>query len=417
MPFNTINDPSLSALLGQSLGAGLGQAAQSAAQGFGEYAAQKRSRANEQDLVGLGFSPEEATVLAQLPPQVQQQIIQNKLKTASQAQQSSRAQDVESSLFGGGAQQPLPQFQPQAPPVQRQEVQPQAPAQLPPEVQPLQEREVVEDEYITPQVLESLRKEDIPTPHTYANALRKAGIDQREIDSRVKEYKEEYRSDVKERTSDVQDSKKFYSKEKEKGSAAQLNINNLKQMDKLIDRGNLPGTLFNSVLEGLKNVLGVNLNQLYGKGRVDVETFEKLSNEFLRNAKAIFGARVTNFEIEKFLQTIPNLAQSDAGKKQIISNLLLMNEAALLPEKAGRQIIRANNGKVPKNLELLIDEATSKKRESLSTAFVDSIDKLPQPTQVYKIPKDLRVGEGYRDPRTGVITFKNASGQIVTRES
>ncbi|MEK6884942.1 MAG: hypothetical protein AABY22_35250, partial [Nanoarchaeota archaeon] len=40
------------------------------------------------------------------------------------------------------------------------------------------------------------------------------------------------------------------------------------------------------------------------------EEFQKIEANFLRNAKQYFGGRISNYEVEQFLKTIPSLSQS-----------------------------------------------------------------------------------------------------------
>ena len=48
------------------------------------------------------------------------------------------------------------------------------------------------------------------------------------------------------------------------------------------------------------------------------EEFQKIAANFFRDAKTYFGGQVSNYEIEQFLKTIPNLSQSNTGRQRVI---------------------------------------------------------------------------------------------------
>lgn len=66
----------------------------------------------------------------------------------------------------------------------------------------------------------------------------------------------------------------------------------------------------------------------------EAQLYVKTVNEFLRGARDTFGARVTNFEVERFLARLPNLTNSPEGRRLIISQMKLFNERAELQNKA-----------------------------------------------------------------------------------
>lgn len=154
----------------------------------------------------------------------------------------------------------------------------------------------------------------------------------------------------------------------------------LSRMEELVEKGSLPishfyrlfknlseadigktapivGPLAGLIVNPIINFIGGTL--LAGQRSLtstDTEEFEKLSNDFLKDVKDIFGARVTDGEVKRYLQTIPNLDQTDAGKMKVIRNLKSFNEIAKLRAKTMKDLIKENNGNRPKNLEILVDE-------------------------------------------------------------
>ena len=165
-----------------------------------------------------------------------------------------------------------------------------------------------------------------------------------------------------------------YNRISESNKAAKENDIRLKRMRTLINKGNLPvGFLWSSfqgMAEGLKHIPAAGgvlsgvvapvaniLSGKYSTGNVgDVEEFEKLSKDFLRSAKDIFGARITNLDLNSFMQMIPTLNQTDAGKMRIINNMQGFNDGIHAREKAMNKLIDTNNGRLPDNLSKKIEE-------------------------------------------------------------
>jgi len=65
----------------------------------------------------------------------------------------------------------------------------------------------------------------------------------------------------------------------------------------------------------------------------ETQEFTKVITDFVRGAKDSFGARVTNFELDVFLQKLPSLMNSVEGRKAIRQNLETINSLNMLNEK------------------------------------------------------------------------------------
>ncbi len=143
--------------------------------------------------------------------------------------------------------------------------------------------------------------------------------------------------------------------------------------------GALGGYLFNPLAKYLSTAW---LNSIK-KGNPNIEEFEKLSNDFIRNAKEIFGARITDKDLALFMQTIPTLMQTDAGKKRIIANMKSFNEASQVRLNAMRQIIKENGGRRPQNLRTLVDEYSRPQLDKLTDAFIKGLHE-PIPSGIHE---------------------------------
>lgn len=102
----------------------------------------------------------------------------------------------------------------------------------------------------------------------------------------------------------------------------------LGQLKRLNERGNLA-----------KGLGRLNVNFKTGELRFpflaspDTQLFVKTINDFLTEAKDSFGARVTNFEVDRFLKRLPSLANSEEGRRAILRQMTIINELNQLQEK------------------------------------------------------------------------------------
>lgn len=107
----------------------------------------------------------------------------------------------------------------------------------------------------------------------------------------------------------------------------------------------------------------------------DTDEFEKLSNDFVRDAKGIFGSRITDADLKVFLSMVPTLAQTDNGKKAIIRNMDNFLKGVHVKAEVMKDIVKENNGKRPANLEILVEERARPQLEKLSNDFELGLDK------------------------------------------
>lgn len=149
----------------------------------------------------------------------------------------------------------------------------------------------------------------------------------------------------------------------------------LDKMEELIDTGNLSNTTFSSALDTISNGfwgVGINLKHLQS---AETQEFEKLSKDMLNGLKDTFGSRILESEVQNFLQTIPSLSQSNAGKKAVIDNMRLLGEGKVLRQQTARDIIKENGNKVPADLESMVEERVEPELDALSERFKNSYHK------------------------------------------
>lgn len=64
------------------------------------------------------------------------------------------------------------------------------------------------------------------------------------------------------------------------------------------------------------------------------QLFAKTINDFTTKAKDSYGGRVTNFELDRFMQRLPTLANSKEGRALIMRQMRIVNQANQLEKKA-----------------------------------------------------------------------------------
>lgn len=159
-----------------------------------------------------------------------------------------------------------------------------------------------------------------------------------------------------------------------KAKAARQNLRDLDRLEELEKEGKLdtPG-----YIEMLKRS-GFDIPALMNPGS---EEYQKVAQTFIRDAKTYLGSRISNFELEQFLKTIPSLSQSPEGRKRVIGNLKYINNVSLAYNDALKDVIAENKGVPPLDLEERIDDKIEKKLDGIANKFRKDISKNVPPAQ------------------------------------
>lgn len=197
---------------------------------------------------------------------------------------------------------------------------------------------------------------------------------------------------------------KSYDKILDEAKDARANDMRLNRMKKLNNEGVMTTPMFASVLNTLKKgVWGVGIDLKFLQSP-DSQEFDKLSKDFLKNAKSIFGARVTEGEIRMFLETIPTLTQTQEGRRRVIRNMKMLNEASKVRKSAMIDVIDMNGGERPKNMEVVIEKKIGPKLDRLSRGF--EFGKISKLGKVGKAGRELTTTASsiVKDLITGLIS-------------
>lgn len=318
--------------LGQQAGRGLGYGLGLGASKLGRLAGLGGpSEELKQLLISQGMSEKEAQAFSDLDPRAQQQLLQN-LGAVQQGEQQKKAfEQFEESQTKPG--------------------------------KPLEGTEVI------PEILPSYRE-------MYAS-LKKAGVDPKTAKEYLKEYPKEEEETLKKPKELIETI--------DKGAKAAKESNpRLLRMYELVKKGklNAPTTasFVNTLQKGIFG-LGVDLSGLLLSP--DSEEFQKLTSDFSKLIANYYpGGKITNVMIDQFMKTVPTLMQSDQGKLRVINNLMNVNTAAMLNEQAKKEILKETKGKIPANLEQLIQSKIGKELDVLAEKFARGESVLPEYEQV-----------------------------------
>lgn len=94
----------------------------------------------------------------------------------------------------------------------------------------------------------------------------------------------------------------------------------------------------------------LNINPMNGEllipaaASAEAQRFVKTVNDFTTTAKDSYGARVSNFELDRFMKRLPTLANSEEGRRQIIRQMQIINDINLAYEKNLQEVIEEHGG-------------------------------------------------------------------------
>lgn len=103
------------------------------------------------------------------------------------------------------------------------------------------------------------------------------------------------------------------------------------------------------------------------------EEYAKLQNDYVRDVSKIFPGAIKNFEIESYLKTIPTLLNSDEGKVLVGNNIKLINKAVKTKYSAMKDILKENQGVVPRNLDIAVNDRIRDELEEIRENFINGI--------------------------------------------
>jgi len=143
--------------------------------------------------------------------------------------------------------------------------------------------------------------------------------------------------------------KKFLDKLGEQSEAAYDTLDTLKEMETVMERGNLPDPLLFAAVDSIGKMLGIdNAAAVFGG---DAEVMQALSKNFLKHITKIFGARPAEGVVKMFIQTFPSLRTTEHGKKLMMNVIKKASNNTLFLQDAADELIEKNRGVPSRDLQ------------------------------------------------------------------
>lgn len=234
-------------------------------------------------------------------------------------------------------------------------------------------REAARRGLISPQILLAAEKEERQREENQQKiALQREKLQLQKEQTQSRFKTEEKKISQQEQSRIDKETLPTYNEITKEAKAAKGNLKRLNRMEELIKEG-VAYPLYASALKTISNGIfgfGIDLTSLLD---ANSQEFDKLSTDFVKDAKSFFGNRLTDADLKAFLKTVPTLSMSDSGKERVIKSLRSFSDAALIKRKALDDIIRENNGKRPSNLDELLDKRTADQLDPLSKEIKKNI--------------------------------------------
>ena len=173
----------------------------------------------------------------------------------------------------------------------------------------------------------------------------------------------------------------------------------LKQLENLSDK--VPEGIFGKAFSGINPMTGELL--IPELANAETELFVKTVNNFITAAKDTFGARVTNFELEAFMNRLPKLSNSKEGRRLIINQMKYLAELDQMYYKELKDVYRqfGQENITPEDADRIAEERIKDKAEKLTAQFDKDFEKQKE----LLVPSDEVIAEylqQYTDPTTGI---------------
>jgi hypothetical protein len=119
----------------------------------------------------------------------------------------------------------------------------------------------------------------------------------------------------------------------------------------------------------------------------DTTEINKLSTYFLRNLKDTFGGRISNQEMERFMQGVPSLMMNPEGRLRVIEMMKIFNNAEIKRHEAMQEILEQKPNITP----VQFDKALSQKMKPVHKELEQQFEALAQTAKIqpYNIGQEL----------------------------
>lgn len=358
MAIQILPESGLGERLGSALGTGLSAGLQSLAQQkLGELQQQKAATQTATGLQSLlGLSPEESKQWSMLPPELLQLATKQRLQAP---QQQAYAKALAALGMGG-----------------------EMPTEIP---EGLTERQTGE--------LAKLKLQQ-----------QKAAQQQKQFETKEERIKEHRIA---------AETLPYYNEVKGRYASAVESDRNIAKWRNLIQSGEmthpLKAALLKSISKGVFGV-GIDLSSLLSPSS---SKFEKITNAGIKTIAKMAKGKLTNYEVETWLKTLPSILNSPEGNLLLLEDLEQMNKYDEMENDLMEQIIEANNGLRPANLRSQVEKALKSQSDLIVNRIKEQIKQYKEPVRIKDAKfEKMYPASQYKDERivdedTGEIRISN----------
>jgi len=126
----------------------------------------------------------------------------------------------------------------------------------------------------------------------------------------------------------------------------------------------------------------------------ETQLFVKTINDFLVGAKDTFGARVTNFEVDRFMKRLPSLANTSDGRTLILRQMEIINELNQLHDNGVLNAFENAGGIRNVDYDKAVREgrkSSHKREKELKSEFASLVSEGPQKPQAEEVIEKTEV--------------------------
>lgn len=106
------------------------------------------------------------------------------------------------------------------------------------------------------------------------------------------------------------------------------------------------------------------------------QEFNKIVQNYLKDAKSLYGSQVTQYDVEQLLKAVPTLSNSRKGRERVLAALDRYADGELAYQQTVKQIMRENKGVPPLDLQEQVSERIGPKLKQIGKKFKEEIRKI-----------------------------------------
>ncbi len=202
-------------------------------------------------------------------------------------------------------------------------------------------------------------------------------------------------------TTDARYRKEYQAAVKKTRDSTELEAVLLKMQD-LVDNGELPDPATYKAVESLsQGVFGfaINPNKIF---EGDTEEYRKLSQFLFNDVGDLVRGKVSNLEFQLYGKRIPDLLNTDVGKREILHDMLTTMHYKNQRTKVMQEIEKENHGYLPRNFDDLVDQ----KMKKIDADYIKEFRKKVKRTEGKTVPgtqSGTFEGQTRTNKRTGEV--------------